>query len=196
MLVEALLFLVIAGGIVFLLLNTYLYKADYVSKALDIGKENSCLKMNAANGFGIWRSNTPCTLRFFVFVAAVGRGLDTGFDCVATPNAPGCSQTTVAVSCLTDCTSESNSISRSFLKSIFRLSTGELELFTSSPTSQASTGAYLKVITQRREESTTKQYLEGVVLPAIPQQKWTMITITKDGKRISVFYDTERDRER
>jgi hypothetical protein len=193
MLVEALLFLVVAGGIVFLLLNTYLYKADYVSKAMDVSKENTCLKMNSDNGFGIWRSNTPCTLRFFVFLSAVGRGLDSEFDCSATPNMPGCAQTTVPTPCLNDCTLESMPLIQSHLKSIFRLSTGEVELFTSSPKSETSTGAYLKVITQRRDsDTTTKQYLEGVVLPAIPQQKWTMITIVKEGKRISIFYDSER----
>lgn len=193
MLVEALLFLVVAGGIIFLLLNTYLYKADYVSKGFDISKENTCLKMNPDSGFGIWRSNVPCTIRFFVFVSGLGRGMDAGFDCTATPNMPGCAQTTTAIPCLSDCSSEQTPLTQSYLKSVFRLSTGEVEFFTASPSNSSSTGGYLKVITQKRlTDSTTKQYLEGILLPAIPQQKWTMITITKDGKRLSVFYDKER----
>lgn len=199
MIVEALMFILLAAGITFLLLNTYLYKPDStMNKAIAMNKPETCISMNSASGFGIWRSNIASTLRFFVNISSAGRGLDV-VNCETTQTYPGCANPDMPLQCADGSCSDINTmLNRGFLKSIFRVVTGEVEFFFNggvytNDQNKSNVGAYLKLITTKpRSDSERTNYVEGLVLPAVPQQKWVMITITKDGKRISVFYDKER----
>jgi hypothetical protein len=40
-----------------------------------------------------------------------------------------------------------------------------------------------------RTTDTTRAYIETISLPPLPAQKWTMISITRSGRQISIYYD-------
>jgi hypothetical protein len=193
MLVEALLFLAVTAGIGFLLYEYLIYKPPYLMKLVPLKQSpTTCISMNSANGFGAWNSSTPCTIRFFLFLQSVGRTQESPPDCVATPYMPGCAVTEVsAYKCTADCNAESEKFNTSYLKSIFRLQNNFMDFMIAANTSDSTVPAFLKLKTGY-SSGVDNSYLESVLLPAVPLQAWTMITITKDGKRIDVFYNSKR----
>jgi hypothetical protein len=55
----------------------------------------------------------------------------------------------------------------------------------SPTTTESFVPALLKIRTGR---DSTQHYMESVSLPAIPFQKWTIVTIVKEGRRFDVYY--------
>lgn len=200
MLVEALLFITVALGIGYLLYGYLMYKPSYVFNLVPLKQSDPqrCIVSDPASGFGAWNANTPCTVRFFLFLNSVNRTQQQAPDCTATPYLPGCpTLESGSYKCTTDCTTENETIQNSYLKSIFKLDGGTMEFMVHDGVTNEQASmipAYLKVKTGYSSTggSTDKSYLEGVSLPAVPLQSWTMITIAKDGKRIDIFYNSKR----
>lgn len=196
MLVEAILFVAVALGIAFIVYSYAIYKPSYVSGLMNLNSEKECLSMDSKSGFGAWNSTTPCTLRFFVFLHSVNRTSE-ALTCDSNPPLlPGCGDYDgVARPCQTiSCSTENTVFSNSYLKTIFKTGGKELEFMIHGSINQNRVPAYLKIMTNHVLESSDakKVFLEGISLPAVPLQAWTMITITKDGKRVDVFYNGKR----
>jgi len=65
-----------------------------------------------------------------------------------------------------------------------------LEVLTAPDASRPSSVlAQLSVKTTTQTMGTVVNYIETIPLDAIPMQKWTMITIAKEGRRIDVYYN-------
>ncbi len=138
-------------------------------------------------------TNEACSLRFAVFIESAPRTVSK-VDCIATT--AGAGVTSFAPSCedyeykrcacdgvnCSGCELQGNYLSKLVSYG------GNLQLWASGYTSQNDkpyVPAILKVTTA---SSPSQSYVESISLPAIPLQKWTVITIVKEGRRFDVYY--------
>jgi len=69
------------------------------------------------------------------------------------------------------------------------LSVGDyIQLWASGYTSQNDKPYVPALLKIRTGTDTSQHYMESVALPAIPLQRWTIITIVKEGRRFDVYY--------
>lgn len=144
-------------------------------------------------------SSSACTLRFAIFVNTSPKTI-AKVDCIAdsTSNppidaqsfAPSCSDYSFkACKCLgTDCgrcvLDDTNSGYMSKLVSV-----GDyMALWASGYTNQNDKAYVPALLKIRTGQDSSQHYMESVPLPAIPLQKWTIITIVKEGRRFDVYY--------
>lgn len=141
-------------------------------------------------------SAKPCSLRFAIFIENSPRTV-ARVDCVdsSTPTslAPSCEDYSfIACHCndigCSNCSLvDVNSGKGGYLSKI--LYTGDLmELWTSGYTSQNDKPYIPALLKIKTAKDASNFYMETVSLPAIPLQKWTIITIVKEGRRIDVYY--------
>ena len=67
-----------------------------------------------------------------------------------------------------------------------------LEMLTSPDASRqnaAQVQLVIRTLRRKRSDSTTETVEETLVLPEIPLQRWTMITIARDGRRYDIYYN-------
>lgn len=141
--------------------------------------------------------NRPCALRFGIMITSAPRTI-AKVDCITISQTP--EQTTFAPNCenyeynkckclTTDCTS-CDIPANSYLSKLLSIS-NRLELWASGYIHERDkpyVPALLKVYTQKDE---TNNYMESIPLPTIPLQKWTIITIVKQGRRFDIYYGQE-----
>jgi hypothetical protein len=63
-----------------------------------------------------------------------------------------------------------------------------MELWTSGYTSQNDKPYVPALLKIKTAKDASHFYMETVSLPAIPLQKWTIVTIVKEGRRVDVYY--------
>ncbi len=145
----------------------------------------------------VW-GTAPCALRFGIYVTEAPRTL-TKVDCVSqtTPSmplksfAPNCKDYNYQIcQCIAqDCTNCSLS-SNTYLSKL--LSCGDnIELWASGYTSQNDKPYIPAILKIRTGKDSTQHYMESISLPAIPLQKWCIITIVKEGRRFDVYYGSK-----
>jgi hypothetical protein len=146
-----------------------------------------------------WKEG-PCGLRFGVFIQSAPRTL-AKIDCLTpgtsapTTFAPSCSNSDFSTcSCAgTDCSrcSLADDSSSYYSKLV---SYGSLvELWAAGYAAESDkplVPALLKIKTGTTSGN-SQMYMESVPLPAIPLQRWTIITIVKEGRRFDVFYGSK-----
>jgi hypothetical protein len=145
----------------------------------------------------IWKEG-PCGLRFGVFIQSAPRTL-AKIDCVtpgtsgAVTFAPSCSNSDFnACSCAgTDCSRCSLlDDSSSYYSKL--VSYGSLvELWAAGYAAESDKPLVPALLKIKTGSGTTQHYMESVPLPAIPVQRWTIITIVKEGRRFDVFYGSK-----
>jgi hypothetical protein len=138
----------------------------------------------------------PCALRFGIFISEAPRTI-AKVDCIQiaptspiTSFAPSCSDYTYQT-----CECDNNNCSRcsmqddnnSFLSKLVSIG-DRLELWASGYTSQNDKPNVPVLLKVRTAKDSTKHYMESVALPAIPLQRWTIVTIVKEGRRFDVYY--------
>ena len=139
-------------------------------------------------------TDAPCTLRFAVYVQYAPRTISK-VDCIEdtqpiTSFAPNCGDYTFK-DCMcvgTNCNNCSLKSSASgYLTNL--LSIGDyVQLWASGYTSQNDKPYIPALLKVRTGTDNSQHYMESIALPAIPLQKWTAITIVKEGRRFDVYY--------
>ncbi len=137
-------------------------------------------------------SEKPCALRFVIFVGQSPRTISK-VDCLQ-PSAttqtsfkPSCKDSTVekcacsGITC-TRCSADSLSMNKLVWKG------DAFEFLTSGYTGQNDKSNIPAILKIKTVKDKTNHYMEAVMLPALPLQKWTVITIVKEGRRFDVYY--------
>jgi len=142
----------------------------------------------------VWSSRN-CSLRFMIYVGAAPKTV-TKVDCIESSGssarsfAPNCEDYRYkACACVgTNCQPCAlDSSSTGYLSKL--LSIGDsVELWASGYTSQNDKPYVPAILKVRTGTDSSQHYMESISLPAIPLQKWTVVTIVKEGRRFDVYY--------
>jgi len=138
---------------------------------------------------------SPCTLRFAIFVNVSPKTVAT-VDCIAhtadspTIFAPDCKDYSYrACKCLgTDCGQCALTDSKSGHMSKLLGYGDYVQLWASGYTNQNDKPYVPALLKIRTGLDSTQHYMESIPLPTIPLQKWTVITIVKEGRRFDVYF--------
>lgn len=141
-------------------------------------------------------TNSPCTLRFAIFVSAAPKTV-TVVDCIdvsggeASMFGPDCADYSSIKPCKCDGTNcgrcSMDPPKSSHMSKILWM--GEyLQLWASGYTNQNDKPYVPALLKVRTGLASGRHYMEAIPLPTIPLQKWTMVTIVKEGRRFDVYY--------
>jgi len=195
MLLEAAVFIATALCIAYLiLLFIKVNKTPYQgSKAIyDLSQEGQLVL--PSNDF-TW-SEAPCSLRFAIFVEGAPRTIQK-VDCIQVSStdspssfAPSCADYSFRP-CKCSATNCGNcaldSTASGYLSNLLKI--GDfVELWASGYTNQNDKPYVPALLKVRTGASNSQHNMESIPLPAIPLQKWTVITIVKEGRRFDVYY--------
>ena len=191
MLIEAILFIFFALALAYFItmLNgkTATYKG--ISDFYELSKPGQIV----LNGTELpWTGKTG-SLRFAIFIENAPKTLkkvdcvdDSSFQTVFKPSCSDYSFKPCKCSGIT-CTTCAMTEESSYMSKL--LSIGSVfELWTSGYTSTNDKPYVSTLLKIQTASSSTQSYVEGITLPAIPLQRWTVITIVKEGRRYDVFY--------
>jgi hypothetical protein len=193
MLLEAIIFITIAILISYITLLFLKSKPGYQgsSAMYDLSKRHLVLP----NADLPW-SNAPCSLRFAIYIKEGPRTINK-VDCIADGDsaptisfAPSCTDYSYkSCSCAaSDCTRCGLTDSASaYLSKLLSIGTS-LELWASGYTSQNDKPYVPALLKIRTASDSAQHYTESVPLPALPLQKWTVVTIVKEGRRFDVYF--------
>lgn len=189
MLIEALFVIVAALSIAFLFLYFTSGNAVYQggNAVYSLSEENQVLSTKDLS----WGAS-PCTLRFAIYVESAPKTLSK-VDCLQPSNTtpvtfqPSCSDYSFK-----PCSCSASNCSRctvkdSYLSKLLSVS-DSLELWASGYVSENDKPYIPALLKIRTASDDTKTFMESISLPAIPLQKWTVITIVKEGRRFDVYY--------
>jgi len=191
MLVEIVLFLAVSLSLAYIILMFYGKAPSYQgSSALyDLSKQEVVLP----NKNCPW-SGAATSIRFAIYIEKAPKTI-AKVECIdppaatqiATSFAPSCSDYSFKTCACnaTDCTR--CSISDSYLSKILHIGQA-LEFWASGYTStndKPHVPALLKINTG---SGNLNSFMESVPLPAIPLQRWTVVTIVKEGRRFDIYY--------
>jgi hypothetical protein len=134
-------------------------------------------------------SDQPATLRFAILVKQAPRTL-AKVDCVDSTSsfAPSC-DTYSFNKCMcvgSDC-GQCKTPEDGYLSSLVRLG-DTLEFLASGYTSQTDKPYVPALLKVRTAKDSSQHAMESIPLPAIPLQKWTVVTIVKEGRRFDIYY--------
>jgi hypothetical protein len=141
----------------------------------------------------IWTSR-PCAIRFTIFIESAPRTVGI-VDCIQpeespTRFAPNCGDYQYKpCKCLgADCTACSlDNTATGYMSRLLQIS-DHIQLWASGYTNQNDKPYVPAMLKIRTGKDASQHYMESIPLPAIPLQKWTAITIVKEGRRFDVYY--------
>jgi len=133
----------------------------------------------------------PASLRFAIYIEGAPKTI-AKVDCLETATpltqfGPSCADYTfktcscVGSSC-TGCT-----VTSPYLSKVLYIG-DVLELWASGYTSANDKPLVPALLKIKTAQDTSKYFVESLSLPAIPLQRWTVVTIVKEGRRIDVYY--------
>lgn len=136
-----------------------------------------------------WDMKTPSSLRFAVYIKTSPKTVS-NIECKKEVDTTTLSQscndysfTSCTCNSMNDCT---NCRVDSYLSPL--LSLGKcVNLLVSGHVAQ-SDKPYVSTLLAIKTASRTSSHIETISLPAIPLQKWTVVTLVQEGRRIDVFY--------
>jgi hypothetical protein len=139
-----------------------------------------------------WNMTTPSSLRFAVYINSAPKTIS-NINCTDTSDTTKLSQSCTDYS-FTSCTCRSandcaNCSVDSYLNSLVSLG-GFVNLWVSGYLAQ-SDKPYVSTVLAIKTASNNASHIETISLPAIPLQKWTVITIAQEGRRIDVYYGAD-----
>jgi len=193
MLVEGALFIAATLLTIYIVLYfVNIYKKPYQGRQAFYPLSTPSQLVLPTNDFA-WSSRN-CSLRFIIYVDAAPKTV-TKVDCISTSGsstrfAPSCDDyrykdcTCVGTNCQPCALDSSNT---GYLSKL--LSIGDsVELWASGYTSQNDKPYVPAILKVRTGTDSSQHYMESISLPAIPLQKWTVVTIVKEGRRFDVYY--------
>lgn len=141
----------------------------------------------------VW-SSRPCAIRFAIFVESAPKTIEI-VDCIQpeeanTRFAPSCGDyqykpcKCLAADCA-PCTM--NTSATGHMSRLLQIS-DYVQLWASGYTNQNDKPYVPAMLKIRTGKDSSQHYMESIPLPAIPLQKWTAITIVKEGRRFDVYY--------
>jgi hypothetical protein len=193
MLVEVIAFLAVTVLTVYTILYfVNVYKAPYQGQKAFYDLSQPGQLVLPTSDF-IW-SSRPCAIRFAIFVNSAPRTVR-AVDCiqpseVATRFLPDCGDYQYkpckcqGADCTTCALDNTNTGHMSRLLSI----SDYVQLWASGYTNQNDKPYVPALLKIRTGKDSSQHYMESISLPAIPLQKWTVITIVKEGRRFDVYY--------
>jgi hypothetical protein len=141
-----------------------------------------------------WNLKTPSSLRFGIQIMSAPRTVSKVDDCdvntgsdVSDRLVQSCSDYNYSMckcntpSDCSNCTLQSN-----YLSKLLSMGTS-VELWASGYTSQ-SDRPMIPALLKIKTANGVNTFFETIPLPAIPLQKWTVVTIVQEGRRIDVYY--------
>jgi hypothetical protein len=134
-----------------------------------------------------WNMATPSSIRFAVYIKASPKTV-ANVDCTSAIETTALKQSCTEYSystctCSGDC---ANCAKPSHLVSLLSLGSF-VNLLVSGYVSE-SDKQFVSTLLTIKTGSGSNTHIESVSLPAIPLQKWTVVTIVQEGRRIDVFY--------
>jgi len=156
---------------------------------------NLSSKSSVMSNDNLFWTNEPCSLRFAINVTEAPRTI-AKVDCIedsasSSSFAPSCKDYSFKIcKCVgIDCTGCNlvDSTSGGYLSKLLSIGPS-LELWASGYTSQNDKPYVPALLKIRTLKDNTQAYSESISLPAIPLQKWTVVTIVKEGRRFDVYY--------
>lgn len=193
MLVEFIIFIAVAFAVVTVVLYfVNVYKSPYqgAQATYDISQPNQLVLPSKEF---TW-TDAPCTIRFAINIQYAPRTVSK-VDCIEdttpiTSFAPNCSDYSFKP-CMCSTTNCANcslaSSAAGYLTNL--VSIGDyVQLWASGYTSQNDKPYVPALLKVRTGKDNSQHYMESIPLPAIPLQKWTVITIVKEGRRFDVYY--------
>jgi hypothetical protein len=193
MLVEAALLILVVIGVAYITTTYYTKKPTYQGDKEYYSLNDTQPIKVLSHEDAPWLAG-PCSVRFLLFLEHAPRTLQK-VDCLPTSTTeatvfkPACSDNSFGrCKCTTtDCKDCNDSANQGFMYNLLKKDT-LVQLWLSGYTSdndKSKSDALLKIKTAK---SVNAYYMEAVELPAIPMQKWVMVTIVKEGRRIDVYY--------
>ena len=192
MLVETILFITIVLVVVYIVLYAIPKTIPGTTTANDLSSPTMLLKPSG------W-SAAPSSIRFLLRITQAPRTLQrvecvqppiTGGATTFDPTCPGYefqTCTCVGQNCST-CTQ--STAGNSYLTKLVWLS-NVIELWSAGYTSSNDKPFVPAILKVKTAKDSTQSYIESVSLPAIPLQRWTVVTIVKEGRRFDVYYGTK-----
>jgi hypothetical protein len=184
MIVTLVIFIAIIAIVAYLTVR-YLTPPTELSAVYNISKSSLALP----NANLPWDMKTPSSLRFGVYITSSPKTM-TNVNCTdsldTTTLTQSCTEytfTTCACNNVNDCT---NCTPDSYLSTL--LSLGTCVNFLMSGYIAQSDKPIVSTLLTIKTSSATSTYIESIPLPAIPLQKWTIITLVQEGRRIDVYY--------
>ena len=193
MLVEVVLFITSAIFVAYLIISfVNVNKPSYQGKSAmyDLSKREQ--PVLSTSDF-TW-SESPCSIRFAIFVKNAPRTLSK-VDCIPTsdntikfsPNCTDYSFKTCACSAAECSRCALDDTNSGYLSKLLQLG-DNIQLWASGYTSQNDKPYVPALLKIRTGTSPSQHFIESISLPALPLQKWTIITIVKEGRRFDVYY--------
>jgi hypothetical protein len=139
-----------------------------------------------------WNMTTPSSLRFAVYINTAPKTVS-NINCTDTTDTTKLRQSCTDYS-FTSCTCRSandctNCSTDSYLNSLVSLG-GFVNLWVSGYLAQ-SDKPFVSTVLAIKTASNNASHIETISLPAIPLQKWTVITIAQEGRRIDIYYGAD-----
>lgn len=194
MMVEAVVAIFVALAVGYIVSVYLTSKPEYVG-----GKdfyELSAAGTQVAQGKDLPWTAGPCSIRFALFIQAAPRTVEK-VDCEQIPASgdiitfkPHCPDYEFK-----KCACEGNNCSRCLNSTYLTplLKYGELLEFQASGYTNSRDKPYVPALLRiKTANSQAQHFMESVSLPAVPLQKWTVITIVKEGRRFDVFYGAKQ----
>jgi hypothetical protein len=198
MIVEGVTIILVAVTLTYIILYFMGGEASYISKNALYNLSTPSQTVLTPDNF-VW-GTAPCALRFGIYVQEAPRTLSK-VDCIdispttpVTSFSPSCKDYTyqtcqcTGMNCSPGCTLSQDS--GSYLSKL--LNCGDnIELWASGYTSQNDKPYIPAILKIRTGKDSSQHYMESISLPAIPLQKWCIITIVKEGRRFDVYYGSK-----
>ena len=139
-----------------------------------------------------WNMKTPSSLRFAVYINTSPKTISS-VECVNVEETTTLSQSCTDYS-FTSCTCNSindcgNCRTGSYLSPLLSLGNC-VNLLVSGHVTQTDK-PYVSTLLTIKTASSSSTHIESISLPAIPLQKWTVVTLVQEGRRIDVFYGAD-----
>ena len=188
MLVEALLFITIVLAVVYIVLYAIPKTIPGTTAAVDLSSVSTLLTPSG------W-SAAPSSVRFLLRITQAPRTLQ-NIDCVPQPTRetntfdPTCPGYEFATCKCTTSGCDTCMPSKNYLTKLVWVS-DVLELWSAGYTSSNDKPFVPAILKVKTAKDSTQSYMESVSLPAIPLQRWTVVTIVKEGRRFDVYYGTK-----
>jgi len=139
-----------------------------------------------------WNMTTPSTLRFAVYINTAPKTIS-NINCTDTTDTSSLKQSCTDYS-FTSCKCKSandcsNCKTDTYMQSLVSLGSF-VNLWVSGYLAQ-SDKPFVSTVLAIQTASNNARHIETISLPAIPLQKWTVITIAQEGRRIDVYYGAD-----
>ena len=189
---ETILFITIVLVVVYIVLYAIPKTIPGTTTANDLSSPTMLLKPSG------W-SAAPSSVRFLLRITQAPRTLQrvecvqppiTGGATTFDPTCPGYEFQTCTCVGQNCSTFTQSTAGNSYLTKLVWLS-NVIELWSAGYTSSNDKPFVPAILKVKTAKDSTQSYIESVSLPAIPLQRWTVVTIVKEGRRFDVYYGTK-----